>query len=438
MRLFNELVIVVSERRDPMEPDSGTEQYNQKINTWNGIFKAMALRLVNPFLGINLIRLGAPNIDLGILDAVPSIAGGVVALLGTPWLSRRRDPHRTTMHLFLLARGFYLVFALIDVLARGPGVAATWMLLAIVAMDMPSALATLSWQSMTTQMFSARTRVTAVMWRQWGMNLVGLVTVIIGGVAISSDPSVHGYIVLYTVAAVFGFVEVTIYRKFRVTGMAPVMPGNWVEVVPRLMKRTPFRRFVIAGVLFYFGWLMLWPVALRYQVSDVHATNGWMAIYSATNAICTMIALPIWRKMSQKSSAGQLLALAAGLMAITPFIYSFSPSLQGIRSYLRQHYWRAGWCGIKLVVVCKVNGGGTRGRSVVGGRSQCGHDRVGGSCRGTKRCRLVGVWPGGIAFSDINRDPHSRGGFVLLEHPSAGPTLDGTAGFKVIKIRRRP
>ncbi|PSR34209.1 MAG: MFS transporter [Sulfobacillus benefaciens] len=330
MRLFKELGILVSERRDPMEPDRGTEQYNQKINTWNGIFKAMALRLVNPFLGINLIRLGAPNIDLGILDAVPSIAGGVVALLGTPWLSKRRDPHRTTMHLFLLARGFYLVFALIDVLAKGPGVAATWMLLAIVAMDMPSALATLSWQSMTTQMFSARTRVTAVMWRQWGMNLVGLVTVIIGGVAISSDPSVHGYIVLYTVAAIFGFVEVTIYRKFRVTGMAPVVPGNWVEVVPRLMKQMPFRRFVIAGVLFYFGWLMLWPVALRYQVSDVHATNGWMAIYSATNAISTMVALPIWRKMSQKTSAGQLLAIAAGLMAITPFIYSFSPSLQGI------------------------------------------------------------------------------------------------------------
>ncbi|MHB1610767.1 MAG: MFS transporter [Sulfobacillus sp.] len=313
-----------------MEPDSQTEQYNQRINSWNGIFKAMALRLVNPFLGINLIRLGAPNLYLGILDAVPSIAGGLAALLGTPWLSRRRDPHRTTMHLFLIARAFYLVFALIDVLARGPGIAATWMLLAIVAMDMPAALATLSWQSLTTQLFSSRTRVTAVMWRQWGMNLVGLVTVIIGGIAISSDPSVHGYIVLYTVAAVFGFVEVTIYRKFRVEGVPQVVAGNWTEVVPRLMKRTPFRRFVIAGILFYFGWLMLWPVALRYQVSDVHATNGWMALYSATNAVSTMIALPIWRKLSQSIAPARLLALAAGLMAVTPFIYSFSPSLQGI------------------------------------------------------------------------------------------------------------
>ncbi len=319
-----------AERRDYVEPDSQTEQYNQRINSWNGIFKAMALRLVNPFLGINLIRLGAPNLYLGILDAVPSIAGGLAALLGTPWLSRRRDPHRTTMHLFLIARAFYLVFALIDVLARGPGIAATWMLLAIVAMDMPAALATLSWQSLTTQLFSSRTRVTAVMWRQWGMNLVGLVTVIIGGIAISSDPSVHGYIVLYTVAAVFGFVEVTIYRKFRVEGVPQVVAGNWTEVVPRLMKRTPFRRFVIAGILFYFGWLMLWPVALRYQVSDVHATNGWMALYSATNAVSTMIALPIWRKLSQSIAPARLLALAAGLMAVTPFIYSFSPSLQGI------------------------------------------------------------------------------------------------------------
>ncbi len=319
-----------AERRDYVEPDSQTEQYNQRINSWNGIFKAMALRLVNPFLGINLIRLGAPNLYLGILDAVPSIAGGLAALLGTPWLSRRRDPHRTTMHLFLIARAFYLVFALIDVLARGPGIAATWMLLAIVAMDMPAALATLSWQSLTTQLFSSRTRVTAVMWRQWGMNLVGLVTVIVGGIAISSDPSVHGYIVLYTVAAVFGFVEVTIYRRFRVEGVPQVVAGNWTEVVPRLMKRTPFRRFVIAGILFYFGWLMLWPVALRYQVSDVHATNGWMALYSATNAVSTMIALPIWRKLSQSIAPARLLALAAGLMAVTPFIYSFSPSLQGI------------------------------------------------------------------------------------------------------------
>lgn len=313
-----------------IEPDKGTEQYNQRINTWNGIFKAMALRLVNPFLGINLIRLGAPNLYLGILDAVPSIAGGVVALLGTPWLSRRKNPNQTTMYLFIIARAFYLVFAAIDVFAKGPGVAATWLLLAIVAMDMPAALATLSWQSLTTQMFSARNRVTAVMWRQWGMNLVGLLTVIVGGVAISTDPSVHGYIVLYTVAAIFGLVEVSIYRKFRITGVPPVVAGNWTEAVPRLMKLTQFRRFVMSGILFYFGWLMLWPVSLRYQVSDVHATNGWMAIFSATNAICTMVALPLWRKFSQKIPPGRLLALAALLMAITPMIYAFSPSLSGI------------------------------------------------------------------------------------------------------------
>ncbi len=312
------------------EPEAKTEQYNQRINTWNGIFKAMALRLVNPFLGINLIRLGAPNLYLGILDAVPSIAGGIVALLGTPWLSRRKNPHRTTMYLFVIARAFFLVFAAIDVFAHGPGIAATWLLLAIVAMDMPAALATLSWQSLTTQMFSARNRVTVVMWRQWGMNLVGLVTVIIGGIAISTDPSVHGYIVLYTVAAIFGFVEVTIYRRFQVSGVPPVVAGNWAEAVPRLMKLAPFRRFVISGILFYFGWLMLWPVALRYQVSDVHATNGWMAIFSATNAICTMVALPLWRKFSQKVPPGQLLALAAFLMAVTPSIYAFSPSLWGI------------------------------------------------------------------------------------------------------------
>jgi len=311
------------------EPSPKDESYNLKINAWNGVLKGAGGQLVNPFLGINAIRLGAPNIDLGIISAIPYLAGGLAALL-SPWLVRQPELKHTTVRLFLIARLSILLFAAIDADPLLPH-RALWLVLAIVWANIPGALATLSWQAMTTALFSGAMRSTAVMWRQWGMNVVGVIAVLLGGWAINRDPGTRGYMVLYVIGAFLGLAEVAIYRRFRVHHLHRDLPSTtWATALPALWHHRKLRQFILASTVFYFGWLMLWPASLRYQVSVEHANNGWMAIYTAVNAIFSIAALPVWRLFNRRVPTRRLLPWATLGMALTPAIYLFHPSLAAI------------------------------------------------------------------------------------------------------------
>lgn len=307
----------------------GEEQYNLKVNALNGMLKGAGGQLVNPFLGINAIRLGAPNLYLGVISSIPYIAGGFAALL-SPWLIRQRHLQRTTTWLFLVARLSILLFALID-WRHGGKHAALWFMLAIVWSNLPGALATVSWQSMTTALFSPALRSRAVMWRQWGMSGIGVIVVLLAGWAINQKPGTHGYIAIYVLGAVVGLAEVAVYRRFR-PGSTPLDVPNatWRKSLPELWGHLGLRRFILASLVFYYGWLMLWPASLRYQVSIDHATNGWMAIYTAINAIFTLAALPVWQRFNGRLSTQRLLPWASVLMALTPAIYLLHPSLSAI------------------------------------------------------------------------------------------------------------
>jgi MFS family permease len=309
--------------------EQANQRYNAKINTLNGLLKGAGSQLVNPFLGINAIRLGAPNIYLGVISAIPYIAGGFAALL-SPWLVRQRHLKRTTFWLFLVARLSIVLFALIDHFDH-LGHPALWFMAAIVWSNIPGALATLSWQSMTTKLFTGAMRSTAVMWRQWSMSGIGVAAVLLAGLAIDKNPSTHAYIVIYCLGAAFGLAEVAVYRLFR-PGEEPLdrPESTWRSSLPKLRATPGFPRFVIASVVFYFGWLILWPATTRYQVSIDHATNGWIAIYTATNAVFTLVALPIWRRINYRRPTVTLLPWAAVLMCLTPAIYLFHPSLPAV------------------------------------------------------------------------------------------------------------
>ncbi|MCY0898816.1 MAG: MFS transporter [Firmicutes bacterium] len=309
--------------------EANDEQYNLKINTLNGLLKGAGGQLVNPFLGIDAIRLGAPNLFLGVISSIPYMAGGLAALL-SPWLVHRKNLHQTTVWLFLVARLSILLFACIN---WDPHLhhAALWLMLAIVWSNLPGALATLSWQAMTTKLFSANMRSTAVMWRQWGMSGIGVIVVLLAGWAIANNPGTKSYVVLYILGAMLGIAEVAVYRRFRPSPEPLDIPETtWRSALPQLWSGLALRRFIIASVVFYYGWLMLWPAALRYQVSVDHATNGWMAIYTAVNAIFTLMALPLWRRLNRRVPTAHLLPWASFLMSFTPAIYLFHPSLLAI------------------------------------------------------------------------------------------------------------
>ncbi|MCY0907921.1 MAG: MFS transporter [Sulfobacillus thermotolerans] len=314
---------------EPLQEEDVDVRHNQAVNVWNGLLKAVELRLVNPYLGINMVRLGAPNLFLGVMIAVPYLAQALAAAIGTGWLLRARRPKRFTAQLFLAARLGFLLLAAVDFWGNKPH-AALWFLLAVIVLNLPGALAVIGWQTLLGQVLPPSGRAQAVMWRQWGMNAIGLVTLLVGGWAIGTAPGVHAYGVMDVIAAAVGIGEVLIYQRFRVGEYPTPQVTTWHREAPGLWRDIPFRRFALGAAVFYFGWIFLWPVSLRYQVSGLHATNAWMAIWAATNGAATMFALPVWKRLQKPISTARLVPIAALLLVLVPVGYIWHPSMMGV------------------------------------------------------------------------------------------------------------
>ncbi len=310
-------------------PTDRDETHNSRINVWNGLFKSIGIRLVNPYLGINIVRLGAPNLYLGVMIAIPYLSQGMAAWAAPLCLSRTGHPHRTTQWLFVLARLGYGLLALVDIgyWSWDPPLA---FLMAVILLNLPAAVATLSWQTLLGQVLSGERRAQAVMWRQWGMNVVGIGTLLLGGLIIGQARGTRAYGWMDLGAVLIGMIEVAVYRQFRIMQPTERILGNPAPPTTEWRQIPGFPRFMLAGVVFYFGWLFLWPVAVRYQVDDLGATNAWMAYWAMTNAVATMIALPFWQRIRQHFSITWMLPLATLLMVVSPAGYMLAPSKWGI------------------------------------------------------------------------------------------------------------
>ncbi|WP_430626348.1 hypothetical protein [Sulfobacillus thermotolerans] len=223
---------------EPLQEEDVDVRHNQAVNVWNGLLKAVELRLVNPYLGINMVRLGAPNLFLGVMIAVPYLAQALAAAIGTGWLLRARRPKRFTAQLFLAARLGFLLLAAVDFWGNKPH-AALWFLLAVIVLNLPGALAVIGWQTLLGQVLPPSGRAQAVMWRQWGMNAIGLVTLLVGGWAIGTAPGVHAYGVMDVIAAAVGIGEVLIYQRFRVGEYPTPQVTTW--------HREALRSFTLVG-----------------------------------------------------------------------------------------------------------------------------------------------------------------------------------------------
>ncbi len=316
---------------EPAYPD---EAYNTRINTAHGAAQALSINLVNPFLGIDLIRLGASNFEIALLSALPPLAATVSNLGGARWLARQREPKRAGAVMFLAARLAVLGFALLNLGLGARTKPAAWRVVAMVVLvgllNIPNAVGNLSWQALITGLLGASRRARALAHRSMVASLAGVTAVLLAGWWIRTrlDPGAYSW--LYLLGALAGVVEVVIFLRLRGNPVVQRLPTDLRPAIHRLWRDLPYRAYTLACLPFYFGWLMAWPLFLRYQVSIAHATNLWIGIFTAVNALSAAAGNLIWSRIGDRIGPKLALPLAIGALAGVPFSYSFAPGFWGL------------------------------------------------------------------------------------------------------------
>ena len=316
------------------EPAYPNEAYNTRVNTAHGAAQALAINLVNPFLGIDLIRLGASNFEIALLSALPPLAATISNIGGARWLARRPEPKRAGAAMFLTARLAVIGFALLN-LGLGPRARPSpWRAMAMVVLvgvlNIPNAVGNLSWQALITGLLGSSRRARALASRSMVASLAGVAAVLLAGWWIRTrlDPGAYSW--LYLLGALAGVAEVSIFLRLRGNPVVQSLPTHLRPAITRLWRDLPYRAYTLACLPFYFGWLMAWPLFLRYQVTIAHATNLWIGVFTAVNALSAALGNLIWSRIGDRIGPKLALPLAIAGLAGVPLSYSFAPGFWGL------------------------------------------------------------------------------------------------------------
>ena len=263
---------------------SNFEWNNFNINIYNGVAVSIAANLVNPYYAKFIERLGANDYHMAYLNSLPAFISLFALIPGAIFIDSFGNKLRSTTWFMLAHKVFFLLIAFVPFVS---GVSKPWLFVILIAlMNLPGAIYSMGYQSSIGDIFSPSERGRAMGQRNKYSDIFRLGITFLSGVLLSFPKTDTEVILLYQIFFVLSFIlglfEVYTFSRFD----APIKT-NVISSSQRLSKiLTAFResfkfafsdrtfvKFLIASLLFYFGWQLGWPLFNIYTINKLGAKD---------------------------------------------------------------------------------------------------------------------------------------------------------------------
>ncbi|MCD6302255.1 MAG: MFS transporter [Anaerolineae bacterium] len=272
----------------------GMLPYNERVLYAETFFQAILASGVMAFVGVYLVRLGAPNWLVGLYSSLPALVVIVTAMPVASFVQRQRSLVATANWGRFIFRGMVGLFALLPLL---PASTASYVLVgARAVMALPGSVANVSLTTVLGLVTSADERPRMLSLR---LAINGVAATIFGFLAgqwLDYARYPLNYQVLFVAGFVAGLVSIYLLSKLRMpdqippTDSAPGLPRLRLGQLIALIKDTPaFRGYAIASLIFRFGLAMPQALYTIYRVRTLGSSDAWVAVLlTLQNAISVM------------------------------------------------------------------------------------------------------------------------------------------------------
>ncbi len=305
-------------------------RHNIRVNNMHGVWESLALNLYSPFLGLLAIRLGANNLQVALISALPAAVSCVASLAGAAFLRPFQLKKPVTCGLITANRAFLLAIAALPLV---PVHKQAWVLVGLVAlMNVPGSIGHIAWQSLMADTIPKHYRGDAFAARSRLVTAVGIVPALVGGYLFDSMPFPIGYQLVFVAAFVVSLVEVKVLSGLREPGHVSDQPPQQPRDakpdqsgIREVLANKEYVSFTLKAMLFYFGWMMSQPQFTIYYVRVLDCGSLWVAIFSVVSSIARYVSFPRWSRYAAKKGNAWALAVATAGMALTPVMVAISP-----------------------------------------------------------------------------------------------------------------
>jgi len=305
--------------RLPPEVEAANRTLNRNDSLAVGVVNAAA-----PFLPVLLVRLGASGIAVGLVTAIPAVAGALLALPIGRRLQRRQDIVPAYSRSRLIAHTIYAPIALVLLLVPLDWAVAAILVLWAFAM-VPNTIGQVAFPIVMDGAAGSRGRYD-LLGRRWAIiGLVTAVTMAAGGQLLRLLPFPTNYELFMLVCASGGIGSFYFARRYVIPAQVPEdastsrSPAARIgEMVAHLRSERSFTTFEIRALVYSAGIGLAAPLLPLFYVKEVIASDAVVGLIGAGQSLGALAGYVTWRLISRRFGRSYVLMPALLLSALTP------------------------------------------------------------------------------------------------------------------------
>lgn len=320
---------------------------NQRTILINSSWWASYENLTTMFLTAFILALGANNLWVGIISAIPYLAVLLAQIPGA--LSTQYIPRKTIYMVTTgVSRLFWILILVSPALFREK--ALIFISLGFFVCKLFEFLADNAWTTMLADVVPLQIRGAFVGHRMVLMGITSTVTYLAGGLVLDMFPKgdISGFLLLFLAGTAIGLFTTYSYRSFD----EPKAHQHEEYTVKEFftMKGT-FARFCLFVFYFYFAIMIVSPFFTVYMLKDLGISYTFFVVVTGLSTIAKILSQDYIGRISDKVGDKFIMMCACVLTAIVPFIFYFIGPTNLWLIIPAQIFSGLAWAGFDIVIL---------------------------------------------------------------------------------------
>lgn len=290
----------------------------------------------NAFLPVFLVRLGASGAEVGLLSALPGIAGVVLAIPIGRWLQRRPNIVPWYSRSRFTAQLGFAGMALAAIVAP-----ASWRISAVLLVwalaTIPNTMGQVAFPIVMDGASDARGRYDLVSQRWSTIGIVATITVVVAGQLLGALPFPLNYELLFCGFSLAGVASFVFTRRIQIpdqrpTGLAgsPTWRARIADLGRLVQSERSFTRYELRALFFTAGIGLAAPLLSLYYIREAHAPDNWIGIIGACQSAGTLVGYVSSRRLRRRLGGRRLLLAGLLLASAVPVTLSMVLDLRPV------------------------------------------------------------------------------------------------------------
>lgn len=310
--------------------DSDLERANYRFSVVEGALATITIQVVATFTPVFAIALGATNQQVGFIYSFPFLFNIAALIVSKRFTGRQGALMKVGQGTAYVHRAIILLFIAAPFLGT---ISVWWTLLLYSFASASLAVSSVFWQAISSDMFPENRRGLVFGTRAMYTGAVGLVAVMLTGKVLDAVPYPHNYTLVYSLAAVIGFVAAFYYGKL--TPPSDEDGSDGPQAPPRLkvadlLRTAAGKRFTgltLTVALFNLGFHIASPIATIYFVEYLGLSNAVIGMLTAVSVLFQVLGARVWGQIADRWGNGTVVLITTVLMAIQAAIFAVIPSV---------------------------------------------------------------------------------------------------------------